>query len=513
MSWQAIQQAKKLLATEKGALVRDWGGKLPLVLTYANSYAVGMSSLAMHSLYHWFNGIPGIACERSFAWLSKSPKPSSPPVTLESQRPLREAAVLAVSLSFEMDYFNLVSMLRQAGIPLRAAEREEGVPLVILGGPAVSANPEPLALLADAVVVGELEPVLNQLANILVERLPEGRARTLDALSALPGLYVPSRYHGQSIQRLLQPNLDEFMVASTVRCPQAEFGDLHLIEISRGCEHACRFCLAGCWYLPQRERSLDQIMQQVEFGVKNGQRIGLVAAAVSDYSRMEELLDRTSALGARLSVSSLRMNTLTDKLLAALAASGERTITLAPEAGSERLRQGMHKGINQDDILRAARMTAQYPFEVIKLYFMVGLPGETEGDLAELVRLTGLVRRNSGHNVIVNITPFVPKAHTVWQRQAMAPTDELNAAYNWLRNACAAERITLRAESVRESVTQALLARGDRTLGELMLTLDHPSGSSLAKAAQIRGLDLATYLGAKGVGEGLPWQFIKGTQR
>jgi radical SAM superfamily enzyme YgiQ (UPF0313 family) len=332
VTWREIEQIQKIRASEGGAVVRDWGGKLPIVLAYANSYAVGMSSLAIHSLYRWFNDIPGVVCERAFAWLDQASRSTGPLLTLESQRSVSEAAVLAVSLSFELDYLNLLSMLPRAGIPLRASEREEGTPLVLLGGPSVSANPEPLASVADAIVIGEIEPILYDLIAALKESWAKGRPAVLQQLLTVPGVYVPAYHRGQPIRRQIQPTLDPFLVASSLYCPQAEFGDMHLIEISRGCEHACRFCLAGSWYLPLRERSLEQIIQQMEVGVKNKQRIGLVAAAVSDYSQLDELLFRAEQLGAHLSVSSLRVDSLSAQLLKALAASGERSITLAPEA-------------------------------------------------------------------------------------------------------------------------------------------------------------------------------------
>lgn len=508
MTWRDIEYIQRLRATERGALVRDWGGKLPIVLAYANSYAVGMSSLAIHSLYRWFNELPGVVCERAFAWLDKSNQVAGPLLTLETQRPVAEAAVLAVSLSFELDYLHLLAMLPRAGIPLRAIEREEGTPIVLLGGPAISANPEPLATLADAIVIGEIEPILNDLVATIKGSWAESRQTALQMLAAIPGVYVPSLHQGQPIQRQVQPTLDPYLVASSIYCPQAEFGDMHLIEISRGCEHACRFCLAGSWYQPLRERSLDQVIQQIKVGVKNGQRIGLVAAAVSDYSRLGELLDEAERLGAHLSVSSLRVDSLSAKLLAALATSGERTITLAPEAGSERLRLAIHKGVTEEDVHRAARLAAGYPFETLKLYFMLGLPGETDDDMDELVGLARGVKQEFGRQVVVNITPFVPKAHTPWQRRAMAPAEVLNARLDWLKQTLSRERIVLRAGSVREALVQAILARGDRALGEVLVGSRRLTGTKLIHTMEEHNLDVASYLRERPRDELLPWHFI-----
>ncbi|MHB1356318.1 MAG: radical SAM protein [Anaerolineae bacterium] len=508
MAWRDIEHIQRLRASERGAVVRDWGGKLPIVLAYANSYAVGMSSLAIHSLYSWFNAVPGVVCERAFAWLDKSQQTTGPLLTLETQQPVAKAAVLAVSLSFELDYLNLLTMLSRAGISLRAAEREEGTPIVLLGGPAVSANPEPLADIADAIVIGEIEPILSVLVNTLKDCWSGGRQAVLGELAIIPGVYVPSIHQGQPIWRQVQPTLDPYLVASSIGCPQAEFGDMHLIEISRGCEHACRFCLAGSWYHPLRERSLEQVVNQIKLGVKNGLKIGLVAAAVSDYSRLGDLLDEAERLGAHLSVSSLRVDSLSAKLLSALANSGERSITLAPEAGSERLREAMHKGVTEHDIYRAASLAAGYPFDSLKLYFMLGLPGETDDDMSELVKMARGVKQQFGKQVVVNITPFVPKAHTPWQRQAMAPIEVLNAKLGWLKQALSREHIVLRAGSVREAVVQAIFARGDRALGGVLAESHDLAGTRLIQAMEDHHLDVASYLRERSRDEQLPWHFI-----
>ncbi|MFH1084744.1 MAG: radical SAM protein, partial [Chloroflexota bacterium] len=412
MPWRQISMARRLLATEQGASVRDWGGQLPIVLVYPNTYAVGMSSLAMHTLYRQWNALPGVVCERAFAALGRQAPADEPPITLESQRPLADAAVIAFSVSFELDYFNVLDVLARAGVPLRAADRQQGDPYVLLGGPAVSANPMPLAPVADAVVIGEAEECLEALTGVLRESWAHDRAATLAALRRLPGVYVPLLGEDERVSRLVAHDLDRWPTHTAIVAPQAEFGDMYLIEISRGCPHGCRFCLAGHLYRPMRERSLATLLAQARHGMQFRRKLGLVAAAVSDHTEIDALVAGLRQMGAALSVSSLRMRPLSAPLVQALAESGAQVITLAPEAGSERLRRAIHKGVTQDDILAATALVAHQGFETCKLYFMLGLPGETDDDIAELLALVRAIAAIFTRRIVVNLTPFVPKAHT-----------------------------------------------------------------------------------------------------
>lgn len=507
MDWREITLARRLLASERGVHVRDWGGRLPIVLGYPNSYAVGMSSLAIHGLYRWFNALPGVVCERAFAWLGRRHERGAPLVTLESQRPVREAAALALSVSFELDYIHLLEMLRRAPLPLRAAERHEGDPFVILGGPAVAANPAPLAPVADAIVIGEAEPILAELTDVLRESWARPRAATLAALAALPGVYAPALHDGRAIQRLCQGDLDAYPTGTHIIAPQAEFGDMFLIEISRGCLRGCRFCLAGQWYRPLRERSLESVLAQAQEGLAHRTKIGLVGAAVSDYSAIDDLAARLRQMGAALSVSSLRVHPLSLPLLAALAESGSQAITLAPEAGSERLRRAIRKGVTHEQIMRAVE-AVRGRFASLKLYFMIGLPSEEDEDIEALLELVGEVARLFQREVVVNVTPFVPKAHTPYQREAMAPAEVLEARLARLREGCRALRTPLRAEGVAESRAQALLARGDLALGEALLALPHTAPARLERALQRAGLETEAYLAARAPQAALPWDFV-----
>ena len=508
MEWRHIQAARRLLASEQGALVRDWGGRVPIALAYPNSYAVGMSSLAVHGLYRWLNEMPGIVCERAFASLGRRPTPQAPLITLESQRPVADMAAIAFSVSFEMDYFNVVDMLRRANIPLRAEERERPDPLIILGGPAVSANPMPLSLLADAIVIGEIEPLLEPLWQCLQETWSLDRGAVLSDLARIPGIYVPLVNQDHVIQRQLLADLDTYPLHSALVAPKSQFGDMHLIEISRGCGRGCRFCLAGYWYRPPRERSLESILEQARAGMLWRDKIGLVGSAVSDYSAIDELARALLAMGAGISVSSLRVSPLSPTVVSALAQSGARSLTLAPEAGSERLRKSINKGLSYDDIMRATELAAAHPFQSLKLYFMIGLPGEVDQDIDELLALVREVKRRFPRQVVANITPFVPKAHTPYQRVAMAPEELLDGRLARIREGCQEANVQVRGESSAAAHVQAVLSRGDALIGEALLNMRPASPRHWDRALHSVGLSADLYLRERSITERLPWAMI-----
>jgi len=510
VEWRQVAVARRLLASERGTIVRDWGGQVPVVLAYPNNYAVGMASLAVHGLYRWLNELPGIVCERAFSSLGRGSSEGGPLFTLESQRPVGEAAVLAFSISFEMDYLNVVHMLHRAHVPLRAEERDEADPLVLLGGPAVSANPEPLALLADAIVIGEVEPLLERLGACLREGWREGRQALLRELARLPGVYVPLLHQGEGVQRQWLAELDAYPLSTSIIAPRAEFGDMYLIEISRGCIFGCRFCLTGYWYRPYRERSLEQILALARKGLEQCSKLGLVAAAVSTHSQIDELTRRLRALGAGFSVSSLRVRPLSPILVQGLAESGAHSITLAPEAGTERLRRFIGKGVEHEDILRAVELAAKWRFRSLKLYFMFGLPTETEEDIEGLLALLKEVRARFSRQIVANLTPFVPKAHTPFERKAMAAREVLAARLRRLREGCRALHVELRVEPIRAARMQGVLARGDHRVGQALLRVRRPSLAHLQRALEEEGLTMEEYLREYASDEPLPWDFLRG---
>jgi radical SAM superfamily enzyme YgiQ (UPF0313 family) len=509
---RAAPTQQSQLSRERGTVVKDWGGRLPVALVYPNTYHIGMSSLGYHTLYRLLNAQSDVVCERVF-WERDLRRE---PLSLESRRPLSDFAAIAVSLSFEMDYPHIVDLLAAAGVPMWASERDEEWPLVIAGGPAVSANPLPLADVLDAVAIGEGEPLLDALVDTLWETVGRPRVAAWEALARIPGLYVPTLHpDALPVERQWLHDLDAYPTCSVIHTPDTEFGDMHLIEISRGCVRGCRFCLAGYLCRPKRERSVESILEQAREGLQSVSRVGLVGAAVSDYGEIDKLVTRLRHLDAKLSVSSLRVDPLSDALLQALAESGARTLTLAPEAGSERLRQLIHKGVTEHDLIDAAQRASQHGFRQLKLYFLLGLPTEQEEDVEAIGALCEAAAAHFTGRVTANVTPFVPKAHTPFQWAAMAPHATVAARLHILERRLRRQGIAVRSDSPRWAEIQGLLARGDRRLASVLVTLRDDAATGAVsirhwrQALRQHEIDLDEYLGERAPDAHLPWEFIQ----
>jgi radical SAM superfamily enzyme YgiQ (UPF0313 family) len=502
MSWKQTASAQRMLEHEIGTIHKDWGGRLPIALVFPNTYHVGMSNLAVHTLYRLWNCLDEIVCERVFA------HPDAAPLSLESAARLDYFPVVAFSISYEMDYFALVAMLRAAGIPPRASARDESHPLLIGGGPAVSANPEPLAPILDAAVIGEVEPISDALTAAL-GRIAESRDSALDALAQLPGLYVPSRaQEGESVARQWLRDMDSVPTYSVISTPHTEFGSRSLIEISRGCGRACRFCLAGYAFRPPRHRSVDAILAQAEELLRGGNRLGLVSAAVSDHPQIGTLAEELRRRDAQLSISSMRVDPVSEPLLHALAASNVRTLTIAPEAGSERLRQVINKTQTEDHVLHATNLAAQLGFEQLKLYFMLGLPSEEQSDVDALINLAKACADRFPRQVTVNITPFVPKPHTPFQRMAQTPAKIVKRRLAYVERRLRRAGIGVKAESPAWAEIQGALARGDRLLADALLVTERVTPATWRQSLSAAGLSASDLLGERPKEETLPWGFL-----
>ena len=498
------------LSREQGAIVKDWGGRLPVALIYPNTYYLGMSNLGVHAVYSLLNSNLKTVCERVF--LDTTSK--NAPAAIESGRPLTDFAVLAFSISYELDYFNAINILKTAGIPLFSAERNSSHPLIIAGGPCVSANPMPLAPFFDCFCTGDAEPIVPAMLPVLFANIGEIRNTLLRNLSTLPGIYVPLYPPPASVARQWVKNLDDIDTRTVVLTEDTELGDSYLIETERGCARGCRFCLVNSAYAPMRFRSLDNILKQAWEGLHSRRRIGLVGPSVTDHPRIDAILAGLIEMNAEISISSLRIDTLSESIISELVKGKVQTITIAPEAGSQRLRDIINKGISEDDILRATDLIAGQRFTQLKLYFIVGLPTETDEDVEEIARLTLAIKdrlesRRSNIRIIVNAGPFVPKASTPFQWLPMAPEDILNQRLGILRSNLPLKGIKLNEESPAWSQVQGALSRGDEKVAPVLADMKDISLSGWKKTTEQHGLDIESYVNRHiDPTQKLPWSVI-----
>src|SRR5687767_11435234 len=445
--WKQRERALELLSREVGYVRKPHGGKLRIALAFPNTYFVGMSNLGFQTVYKLFNEEADIVCERFFlppkSELAAQMAAGAALVTLESQTPVRDFDVVAFSVSFEWDYTNVLTLLRLAGIPVRAEQRTHHDPLILIGGAVTFVNPEPLAPFADVIAAGEGEALIPPLLEAFKQA--SDRDDLLRRLVAERGYYVPSFYdvdyagNGSIARYIPRPDTGAPPVvkkaalktteavdppATTIFTPETEFGSRFLVEVVRGCANLCRFCWAGYNYLPVRAFPKDRILQLAEQARPHSNRVGLVSIALCDHPEIEEILTRLAEMGYSISPASLRLDDLTPKIVGLLRQSGEKTLTIAPETGSDRLRRVINKTITNDEIRAAAEMIFASGIENLKLYFMLGPPTETDEDLVAIRDLSLQLReamvkhgRGRGHlgRIVGSVNPLVPKPGTAYQ--------------------------------------------------------------------------------------------------
>jgi radical SAM superfamily enzyme YgiQ (UPF0313 family) len=544
MDWKIAKRYRELLDKERGWVRKDPGGRLQMALLYPNFYHLGMSNLGFQAVYGLAATHEGILCERAFLpgpeEAAEYAASKTPLLTLESQRPVRDFDVVAFSLCFENDYPNVLQMLALAGLPFEAAARGEGAPLVLGGGVGAMLNPEPLADLFDIFFIGEAEAGLAELLGRLAGALgaqspsrPEKAALLASLAQEVPGVYVPSLYEpeyaeggrlaafrasGGAPERIRSrrlSRLEEAPAKSVIRTPEAELGDMYLIEVSRGCGRGCRFCAAGYAYRPPRSLPAEAALGAIS-ELEPGTRCGLVGAAVSDWAPAAEVGRRVLERGGGISVSSLRADSLSEGLIEVLRLSGYKSVAIAPEAGSERLRRVINKGLDEADIIRAAESLAVAGAERLKLYFMIGLPTETDDDVEEIVALVKRVKHHLRKKVApsgamprlaLTVSSFVPKPHTPFQWAPVEDVAVLKERIRRVERGLRREGVEVSADVPKYAYLQAVLARGDRRVKEFLLA--HQAGARWPQAWRQVNLNPDFYARRQRERDELmPWDFI-----
>lgn len=540
---QQREIARDILSREVGYVRKPHAGRLRVALAFPNTYFVGMSNLGFQTVYRLFNDQPDIVCERVFLppkqELAALVQAGARLVTLESQTPVHDFDVLAFSVSFEWDYTNVLTMLRLSGLPLRAEERDARHPLVLIGGAVTFVNPEPLALFADAIAAGEGEVLIPALVEAVSEA--GSRPELLRALVRHRGWYVPSFYDVEyaadsTIARYVpKPDTGAPAVvrkaalkttdawdppATRIFTPDTEFGSRFLVEVVRGCANLCRFCWAGYNYLPVRAFPADRILELARAARPYASRAGLVSIALCDHPEIERLLGGLAEMGYSISPASLRLDDLTPAIVSRLHASGERTLTIAPETGSDRLRRVINKTITNDEILDRAELIFSHGIENLKLYFMIGLPTETDEDLVAIRELTLALqaimlkharRRGRIGRIVGSVNPLVPKPGTAYQWLPMERSAVIEQRMKRLRSLVSGiDNVYFNIKSERHSYYQALLSLGDRRVAPAIEHAER-NGGQWRQAVAEAGVDGDFYIFRDRSADAvLPWDIIDG---
>lgn len=474
------------------------GGRFVLA-GYPAPYRVGMSNLGFHFLLGRLKESSRLYTERFFA--------DTAPRTFESGTTISSASVLFVSISYEEDYLNLARILLAAGIPpLRRERRAEWI--VVAGGPAPSANPFPLADIVDCCVLGEGERSLDEIVTI-IEREPHERpGRLLERFAHLPAVFVPAL--SMDTVRYPPPTGAEDFPHSVVVTPKTVFSDTVLVEIGRGCPGSCAFCLATALYRTYRAMPVERLERLLDSVEQPPSTVGLVSTAVAAHPRFDAVVRTCMRHGMRVAFSSLRAEDLDDETIALIGLTGARSVSFAPESGSEELRFRLGKRVPNETYLRAARALRRVGVVNFKLYLLVGCPGETERDERETDRFLGaFVEAAAGGRVSVNANIVIPKAWTPMQFYAMPAQRRLEERMGRLQRMGRARGIAVRAKSVRSALRQAVLSVGDERVGRAIVRLAG-GGISWKRALEKAGVDHTMPHVARGIGTPLPWDAIAG---
>lgn len=540
MSWKLIARAEQRLAQEIRLLRPPAGGQLRVALGYPNTYHVGMSNLGLQVVYGILNQTPGVSCERFFLpdpeEIEEYERHGRQLFTLESQRPVEQFDLVALTCAYENDYVNVLRILELAGLPLWSHQRDDRYPLVLVGGAVTLLNPEPLADFVDLFAVGEAEGLVEALTEGLRSSRDLPKLERLQALAQIEGLYVPSLYEPEyADQRFLglhpkagapatiaknylsRDQFESTSSASWIMTEQTEFGKTFLVEVSRGCPYVCRFCTVGFSYPKVRWKPLDRLWVDIQSVAEHQPRIGLISATVGNHPQIRELCQKLLSADMSVSFSSLRADQLPDEILETLVRGGSHSMTLAPESGSEALRKSINKRFSDEQYFEAAGRAFRKGIKNLKMYSMVGLPNELDEDMDALVRLVEKTRKlqvsegQGGGRITLTLGLFVPKPLTPYQWNGMATLELAEARMARVANQLArVGGVKVNPEVPKTALIEGLQARADRRMGRVLARVYRkPSYKNWIKALKAEGFSLEELLYRdRAQEEALPWGHI-----
>ncbi|BCB95868.1 radical SAM protein [Dissulfurispira thermophila] len=526
MNRRLIEKVDTILSKEKGTIFKDPGGKINICLVYPDAYHIGMSNLGFQGIYSFLNRRDDVVCERAFLPderdIGEYIRTETSIFSYESKRSLNRFDIVAFSISFENDYPNILKALNIAKIPFSSSERNEYHPLLIAGGVCCFFNPEPIAPIFDIIFVGEAEDSLNEFIDKYKVKGKGQKGEIKRELSNIEGIYVPEFYQvaynndgtiaerislnnaPKKIKRRYIKDLSVSPVTTTITTPEAEFSDMYLIEAMRGCPWKCRFCLVGHIYSPPRKKDLTAITTEINRAKEITSKIGLIGPSLTDYAHIKDVL---SIEDVDFSITSLRASEKSVELVALL--KGHKSVSIAPEAGTERMRRVVNKKITEKDILDTSSLILNAGIENLRLYFIIGLPSETQEDVSGIVELVKKARRLSNRgNIILSISTFVPKPFTPFQWHAMEPLDSIKEKLKFIKKALKDEKgVKVFHDVPKYAYMQGLFSMGDRrvfnVLKAMVKTDDYKAACSEA------GVDMDYYIfREKNFDEILPWDFI-----
>jgi len=533
MDLNNVRKPAQYIGNELHSIHKDWDKcTLKVALSYPDTYEIGMSNVGIQILYYILNNQDDVLCERVFAPLpdmeEELKKEDLTLKSLESQKPLNEFEVIGFSLGHELTYTNIVNILKLGKIPLHAKDRTDKDPLVMGGGPCVF-NPEPIAEFFDFFVIGEAEEVLLEITNTLLKTHNQSRHTQLQALASLPGIYVPGI--SKSVKKREIKDLTSAPYPTKPIVPfVSAVHDRAVLEIMRGCKWGCKFCQAGWTSRPVRERDKDWLIKTADEVLKNTgyDEISLVSLSSSDYSKIDELAKTLSRKYEKdrinISVPSLRANTFSIDLIKEISRVRPSGLTIAPEAGTQRLRDVIGKQLSEEDILKGSESAFKNGIEAIKLYFMIGLPTETEEDLlgiCDLARkIIALGKKHSQRaRITINLATFIPKPHTPLQWEAQISIEQAIEKQNFIRRNGKGRGMEVRWHKAEASFLEGIFSRGDRNLTKVIIKAwelgcrldawyEHLKFDLWLQAFKDCGIDPNQYLKAKDPKEALAWDHI-----